>query len=169
MNSWLLNGETEEAESMKAQYNPQRRITPGAKVPDFSFVSMDDPSSTITPESLIGTSYLINFWATWCGPCITKMEDFHRMYNHYEEDEFEILSVSMNFREEDARQFRDEKWPMPWLNTHLENWSPDDEILELFEVIGLPKTILIDKEGHIVAVERYKNEFYGTIISHMGK
>ena len=160
---------TERAKRLEQQYNPQKRVASGSKVPDFDFVSMDDPAVTYTPEKLLGTNYIISFWATWCGPCITKMEDLHRMHAHYEGDDFEILSVSLNFREEDARVFRADKWPMPWLNTHLNDWEPDKGVLEDFELIGLPKTILVDKKGDIVAVESDEEAFYEAIISHMGR
>lgn len=155
------------ADDMEQQFKPLKRTAPGSKVPEFAFVSMDDPSHTITPDQLLGTSYLISFWATWCGPCITKMEDLHRMYEHYAEDDFEILSVSIDFQEEHATQFRADKWPMPWLNAYVHDWTTDDEVLKMFEVIGIPKTILVDSNGNIIAVERNQDEFYDTILSHM--
>ena len=58
---------------------------------------------------------------------------------------------------------------MPWLNTHLEDWEPEKGVLEDFELIGLPKTLLVDKRGYIVAVESDEEAFYDAIISHMGR
>ena len=156
------------AEQMEKQYKPQKTISPGVKVPDFALMSMDNPTQTITSEGLLGTNYLISFWATWCGPCITKMEDLERMMEHYQGADFTILSISMDFREEHAREFRANKSPMPWLNAYLEGWKPDEGVLNEFEVIGIPKTILVNQEGYIVAVETDKDAFYEAIISHMG-
>jgi len=57
---------------------------------------------------------------------------------------------------------------MPWLNTDIDDWAPDDGVLEKFEVVTIPKTILVDDEGRIVAVDRDPDAFLEALVSHMG-
>ena len=59
---------TRQAEGTFRDFDPDREMQAGNPVPEFSFTSLDDPSVTITNSSLRGSTYLIDFWGTWCAP-----------------------------------------------------------------------------------------------------
>ena len=64
------------------------------KAPNFSLNTVED--SLITLDSLIGKVVLINFWATWCGPCRMEIPDFNELYEKYNEKGLEILGISIS-------------------------------------------------------------------------
>lgn len=141
----------------RKQYAPDRSIMVGKIVPAFSFTLLDNPTITHTNESLRGKIYLIDFWATWCKPCIEEMENMHRVYKKYKSRGFEIVSLSLDDKPEIINSFRSGKWKMPWLNSLIPGGF-DSELVKRFEISGIPKPILVDRTGKIIAIE---NELRG--------
>ena len=136
---------------VKGTLSPDRRIVVGKTVPAFSLAAFDKPGTTYTSESLRGKIVLIDFWATWCVPCIEEMPNLHREYEKFKGQGFEILSVSLDEKPELVNEFRKEKWKMPWLHTLLTS-NPD--VKKQFEIVGIPRGILIDRNGQIVATDK---------------
>lgn len=146
-------GNTPTATYVKKSLSSDRNVIVGNSVPKFSLVSMSDPKTTYTNEFFKGKIYLIDFWATWCVPCVEEMEDLHRTYEKYKSKNYEILSLSFDAAPEVVTRFRQGKWKMPWLHVFLENKS-DHLVSKEFEVIGIPKPILVDgNTGQILAME----------------
>lgn len=81
------------------------------------------------------------------------MEHLHEAYEKFKEEGFTILSVSLDGSLEAVKQFREERWPMPWLNAFSEGGF-DSEAAKTFEVAGVPKVFLVGKKGQIIATER---------------
>ncbi len=141
----------------RKQFSPDRNIMVGKIVPAFSFTSLDNPTTTYTNESLRGKIYLIDFWATWCKPCIEEMENMHRVYEKYKTRGFEIVSLSLDDKPETIKRFRSGRWRMPWLNSLIPGGF-DSEMVKRFEISGIPKPILVGRTGKIIAIE---NELRG--------
>jgi thiol-disulfide isomerase/thioredoxin len=142
------------APMMFARYDPDGAVAVGALVPDFS-VELLDGGGTVSRQSLLGRTYLIDFWAIWCAPCIAEMPTLHAAYERFRDRGFEILSLSFDDSVEQVRQFRTTEFPMPWLNAYLpEGFSGD--IAERFEVRGLPKPVLVGPDGRILALSSGK-------------
>jgi thiol-disulfide isomerase/thioredoxin len=137
--------------TVKAGLSPDRQIMVGKIVPSFSLASLDQPGNTYTSESLKGKLVMIDFWATWCVPCIEEMSNLHQEYEKFKGQGFEILSVSLDEKPEVVKEFRKEKWKMPWLNALL---STNPEVKKQFDIVGIPKAILMDRSGRIVATDR---------------
>lgn len=140
------------AEYVASNYGPDRRIMPGKIVPDFSLPMIAGSGSSggnVSAQSLRGKIVLIDFWATWCKPCIEEMENLHLNHQRYANRGFEILSLSIDEQPELVTQFRTQRWPMPWINVFLEGQTKE-QVMALFEVKGLPRTLLIDRSGKIL-------------------
>jgi len=111
---------------------------------------MENPEIAYSRDYLSGKTYLIDFWATWCLPCVAELPNLHEAYEAYSERGFEILSVAMGDNREHIEQLRETEWPMPWLHA----FEPlDSEAAELFELFGVPKAILVDGDHTIVGVD----------------
>ena len=128
------------------------RLQAGSPVPEFSFVSFDDPTVTITNVDFEGQVYLLDFWGTWCAPCIEEMPYLEDAYARYNESGFEILSIAFLDTREEIEQFREDNYPMPWLHTRM-TWEDYSSVTDLFEVTRFPKPILVDEDGIILAID----------------
>jgi len=96
-----------------------------------------------------GRVLLIEFWATWCGPCTAELPTMLSAYERYHDRGFEILGVTIDAGSEVARvrQYVREK-QVPWRITH----APDlrNPVAALWGVRGVPQTILVDRDGRVV-------------------
>lgn len=144
-------GDLREISFFVNQLNPNQKIFKGKPVPGFTVYLMDEKKN-ITNKDLLGKFYIIDFWATWCAPCVAEMPNMHDAYKKYRKKNFEILSLSLDPRIASVKKFRKEKWPMPWFNTFLQGYDKT-LMTETFEVQGIPRPILIDPEGVIIATE----------------
>lgn len=138
------------AETARKDYSPDKKILVGKHIPSFSYVSLDDPRVTFTPESYKGKYVLIDLWATWCGPCVAEMPNLHKAYEKFKGPDFEVLSLSMDQDKERITPFR-KKWTMPWNHGFAPGvWQ--SQIAELFEASSIPKPILVGPDGTILAI-----------------
>lgn len=142
---------TDAAKNAKREYDPNKKITVGKSLPDFSFASLDNPSENISAASLRGKWVLIDLWATWCGPCIGEMPSMHDAYEAMKGKNFTIVSISLDRDKNNIAPFREKRWKMPWQHIFTEGIF-ESPAAQLFEVTGIPKPILIDPNGKIVAI-----------------
>lgn len=141
-----------EAQDMLKRYPIESRIKIGEDIPDFEVTSIDNSEVKYSKKSMLGKIYLIDFWATWCGPCIGEMENLHNAYKNFKDKGFEILSLSLDASADDVIKFRNGKWKMPWLNSFIGD-AEGRKVADAFEVIGIPKPLLISAEGKILETE----------------
>ena len=90
---------------------------------------------------------LIDFWATWCGPCVKSLPDLRELRAELPSESFEILSISVDDEVGTVTEFQSGE-PMPWANWHI---GPRHEILKTWAVRGYPTYVLVDAAGDIAA------------------
>ena len=141
--------------STLAKYGTEGRIQKGKPVPAFRAPSFDEPASAYTETSLKSKVYLIDFWATWCSPCIAEFPGLTKLYEKYQRQGFEILSYSIDTNRDAVSKFRKERFRMPWLH------AIDPQLRELqspmakdFEVLSIPRVVLVDATGTVVAIDQ---------------
>lgn len=119
----------------------------GQQVPDISLPSPD--GKTITLSSLKGKVVLVDFWASWCAPCRRETPNVVKAYAKYKNKGFEIYGVSLD-QEKDRWVEAIQKDNMTWLHvSELKQW--ESEVVRTFSIKGIPFTLLIDREGKIIA------------------
>ena len=108
--------------------------------PDFELVALDGQSYRLS--DMRGKVVLINFWATWCGPCVKEMPVLVRLYEKYREAGFEILAISAETDKSKVSEFvKEHKLLFPvLLGTKIER---------LYGVNGIPDNIFVDRSGNI--------------------
>lgn len=132
--------------------NKNSKIRVGMEIPDFEVSSLDDQNIKFSKNQMLGKIYLIDFWATWCGPCLGEMDHLHTVYEKYKNKGFEILSFSYDRKADEVTKFRSKKYKMPWMHSFLQGGF-EHPVGKAFEVMGIPKPILVDKTGKILALE----------------
>lgn len=151
-----------EAAKMLEYFAPRdSKIKAGVAVPDFKVINLDEPDKNFSNIDMYGKIYMIDFWATWCGPCIAEMDNLHKAYGLYKDKGFQIISLSFDSSPDDVKKFREKKYKMPWLHSFVDGGF-GSELAASFEVKGIPKPILVNKDGTILAVDaplRGKNLF----------
>lgn len=110
--------------------------------PDFTLKTLQDEQ--ITLSALKGKVILLDFWATWCGPCKESIPHLIQIYKEFQTKGFEIIGLSMDRGDEKlVRNFVNSMdIPYPIL-------IAPDELAKKYGVTGLPTTFLIDREGKI--------------------
>ena len=136
---------------VKAQLSPTRAIQVGKKMPEYSFASLGDSTVTYTRESMLGKVYLLDFWATWCGPCVGEVPNLQAAYDTLHARGLQILSVSLDDSPRDVVEFRADH-RMPWLQAFVSGEFDNAEIKRL-EIIFLPREVLVGRDGTILAAD----------------
>ena len=116
--------------------------------PDFEELKLDR-KTTMKLSDLRGQVVLLDFWASWCGPCRKENPTVVRLYEKYKDQGFTVMSVSLDQNEERWKQAI-EKDQLSWPNhvSDLKGWS--SAAPKKYSVRGIPFTVLIDKEGKII-------------------
>ena len=148
-------------ESAAAKYEKRQReremaakVTVGERVPNFKAHSLEDSSVVYTPDNVRAKFYLIDFWATWCGPCVREFPHLQKVYDRYNGAGLEILSYSVDSNRDVVKRFRKEKFPLAWLHAiDPQLQATESEMVKQFEVNFYPTIFLVDAaSGKIVAM-----------------
>lgn len=119
----------------------------GGTAPDFTQATPD--GGELSLSDLRGKVVLIDFWASWCGPCRRENPNVVKVYKEYKEKGFEILSVSLD-KDKNRWLQAIEQDGMDWKHvSDLKYWS--NEVAKMYNVSSIPHTILLDQEGKILA------------------
>ena len=114
----------------------------GAPAPDFTLNDLS--GNQVTLSSFRGQVVLINFWATWCGPCLIEMPAIERRYEALKDKGFAVLAVDDDEAITDVSAFTHE------LDlTFLVLLDPGAMVNDLYRVRGLPTSFVVDREGVI--------------------
>ncbi|MBF4984834.1 AhpC/TSA family protein [Nonlabens mediterrranea] len=121
----------------------------GAKAPYFEGKTPE--GEVLKLENVLGKVTLIDFWASWCGPCRRENPNVVKAYKEYHDKGFNIISVSLD-RQNAAAAWKAaiKKDEMDWYHiSRLMHWQ--DPIAKLYNVTSIPATFLLDENGVIIA------------------
>ncbi len=126
----------------------------GKTAPEFKMATLDR-GVVAFPQSYAGRIVMLDFWATWCGPCIAELPNVKKAYEDWHDKGFDILGISFDREgmEEKLAQFL-EKHDMPWQQIY-EGKGWNTSLGETYDVSGIPFVLLVDGDsGQILATSR---------------
>ncbi|MEM9384359.1 MAG: TlpA disulfide reductase family protein [Pseudomonadota bacterium] len=114
----------------------------GQQAPDFTLRSLG--GDNVRLSELRGQVVMINFWASWCGPCRQEMPLLEALYQRYNPLGFELLGVNVEQDVDDAKRWlADTSVSFPVL------LDPTNQLTKMYQVKAMPSTILVDRDGNV--------------------
>jgi peroxiredoxin len=112
----------------------------GSSAPDFTLNTL--AGQAVSLKELRGKRVLINFWASWCPPCLAEIPDLKAAYNQLREENVAFIGIGTQDETDKLKQFSGEN-DLPY--TVVED--PKGNVSDSYGVLGLPTTVLVDSTG----------------------
>jgi len=121
---------------------PLLAIEEGDTAPLFTLPNIQTDQPSISLDAMRGKIVYVDFWASWCAPCLRSMPLINELYGKYKDQGFEVIAINVDDPIEDGLDFLLDT-PLDYLIAA----DTDNEILNEFGVTGMPTSFLIDKQG----------------------
>ena len=120
------------------------------KAPDFE-VRYVDSDNKLRLSDFAGQVVLVNFWASWCYPCLVEMPEFQKIHDKFKDKGFAVLAVAVFDKLADAKAFQDEyKYTFPVL------FDDQEQAKTAFAVEVVPQTFLVSRDGLLLPIPNPK-------------
>lgn len=125
-----------------------RLTAKGREMPDISFTSLDN--QPIDLRNYRGRVVLVDFWATWCSPCVAKLPEVQKLYDKYHAKGLEVVGISLDSKKEKLLSFLEER-KLPWPQ-YFDGQGWNNKIAKQFSIHSIPDVWIIDQNGKIAAI-----------------
>ena len=131
----------------KKQLNAYENLNIGDPAPDFSEPLLSGELFTLSDNT--GKYLFLDFWATWCGPCLADLPELKQINEDFTSKNFQIVGISLDEQLEDLTSYLN-KQPIPWPQIYQKKtWN--DTITTSYSILSIPSNFLIDPYGNIIA------------------
>jgi thiol-disulfide isomerase/thioredoxin len=149
-------------------YEVPDAIQPGQEV-EIAGPTVQGPEFDL--RALRGKVVLVDFWATWCGPCVAELPHVREVYDRYHARGFEVVGVSLDHSRDKLAEYVKEKqipWPQVFFDEEgKRGWA--NPLARRYEVTGIPEMFLVDQDGHVVPGNVRGEELEPAVARLLGK
>lgn len=156
-----------------AQLEAIKKLTENINTaPDFTLSSLDD--STYTLSNMKDNVVLLNFWATWCGPCRMEIPDFNELYLKHHKEGFEILGIAMDGTKKSLKNFT-KSYTMEYPILYGNARDLNKVSMDYGGVMSLPTSVLIGKNNEVIRtypgaiLKSYNPQHYAAFVYEIEK
>lgn len=141
--------------AMKERRDALALVDVGKPAPDFTLPTPD--GQTISLSSLKGKVVVIDFWASWCGPCRAENPNMLKIYEKYKDADFTILGVSID-QDQNAWKEAIAQDKLIWNQVIAQSKEGEKTVADQYGVVAIPHTVIIDKQGVIAGTVLFGDE-----------
>jgi len=123
-------------------------------------LTMDTFESTVSRDGIT----LVDFWASWCGPCKAEMPNMKKFYEKHRKDGFEIIGISLDSAKVELTNFLT-KEPLPWPSI----FEGGNDLADEYGVFSIPLAILVGRDGRVVSLDARGAELGRLLEDELGK
>jgi len=160
--------ETPGYKQLKESLESMAPIALGEKYKDLELVDENGKTVQLSDYVKLGQYNMVEFWASWCGPCRGEIPHLRHVYDAYGKgkDAFNMISVSIDDKEKDWKQALKEE-NMKWTQLcDLKGWK--GEVINKYKIQGVPFCLILDKEGRIIDHGVRGSELDVVLIKYLG-
>jgi thiol-disulfide isomerase/thioredoxin len=149
-----MNADSGDVEAAKGSLYEIQNLQIGRRAPDFKAQTIQGDSVALS--DFRGKIVLLDFWATWCGPCLPYIPNLRELHEKYDSQQFQLIGIAFNQEQSEVRQMMDDKnmrWPQVVLTDRFRS-----DIANRYNINSIPQLYILDEEGKIIAKNVPRNQ-----------
>lgn len=135
----------------------------GQMIPDASAQRIGGDLESLSQYR--GNVLLLDFWATWCAPCIASLPDIERLSETLRDLDFHVITISIDFTVELVEEFMESRMDLPYINWHV---GPYSGLYKDWSIQGLPTYMVVDRDGTVLGKSIELEPLYKVILEYTG-
>ena len=130
----------------------QRETNAGQAFHDFTATDSLGAEHKLSDYAAHGQYVLLDFWASWCGPCIASFPQMRQLYDAYKDRGLQIIGISVD-KDRSAWLKALDRYKLPWLQLHSPGKTDGTSASDLYGISTIPTTVLIGQDGTVIGVQ----------------